>query len=141
MNLVVQYEAFIDENWRAIVRYDCAHGFFHRDLLKPNGEQEKKVFEIPDLNTAFSFARQDLEDRWKWYKEDEEMTNKESVKKDLAVGMDFIKSLIQSPDLIDHIPDGSTVSFLDEAGCKIESTSDQKMQRKYVRVRRSFELL
>lgn len=24
---------------------------------------------MPDLNTAFAFARQDIEDRWKWYKE------------------------------------------------------------------------
>lgn len=69
LNLVLQYEAFLEENWRAIVRYDCAHGFFHRDILKPNGDQEKKIFEMPDLNTAFSFARQDLEDRWEWYKE------------------------------------------------------------------------
>ncbi len=31
INLVIQYEAFIIEKWHAIVRYDCAHGFFHRD--------------------------------------------------------------------------------------------------------------
>ncbi|MFW6275637.1 MAG: DUF7718 family protein [bacterium] len=68
-DLVLQYEALIAEKWHAVVRYDCAHGFFHRDLLKPNGEKEKKVIDIPDLNTAFTFARQDIEDRWKWYKE------------------------------------------------------------------------
>ena len=63
INLVIQYEAFIIEKWHAIVRYDCAHGFFHRDTLKPNGEKEKRVVEMPDLNTAFAFARQDIEDR------------------------------------------------------------------------------
>jgi len=53
----------------AVVRYDCAHGFFHRDLLHPNGDREKKIIEVPDLEFAFTFARQDLEDKWEWYKE------------------------------------------------------------------------
>ncbi len=69
IDLVMQYEALIKTKWHAIVRYDCAHGFFHRDTLKPNGTQEKKAIDMPDLNTAFVFARQDIEDRWKWYKE------------------------------------------------------------------------
>ena len=69
IDLVIQYEALVKEKWYAIVRYDCAHGFFHRDTLKPNGEKEKRAIEMPDLNTAFAFARQDIEDRWKWYKE------------------------------------------------------------------------
>ncbi len=68
-DLLIQYEARIKEKWYAIVRYDCAHGFFHRDVLKPNGDKEKKAIEMPDLNTAFAFARQDIEDKWKWYKE------------------------------------------------------------------------
>jgi len=68
-DLVIQYEALINRKWHPIVRYDCVHGFFHRDLLHPNGEKEKKEIEMPDLNTAFAFARQDIEDRWKWYKE------------------------------------------------------------------------
>jgi hypothetical protein len=38
-------------------------------LLHPNGDKEKKVIEAPDLKYAFTFARQDLEDRWEWYKE------------------------------------------------------------------------
>jgi hypothetical protein len=69
LDLVFQYEALINEKWVAIVRYDCAHGFFHRDLLHPNGGKEKKVLEVPNLKYAFSFAKQDLEDKWEWYKE------------------------------------------------------------------------
>jgi hypothetical protein len=37
LDLVIQYETLINEKWVAVVRYDCAHGFFHRDLLHPNG--------------------------------------------------------------------------------------------------------
>lgn len=69
LDLVLQYEAMISEKWIPIVRYDCAHGFFHRDLLHPNGDKEKKVIDVPDLKYAFTFAKQDLEDKWEWYKE------------------------------------------------------------------------
>jgi hypothetical protein len=69
VDLVIQYEALINGKWIAIVRYDCAHGFFHRDILHPNGDKEKKVIDAPDLKYAFTFARQDLEDKWEWYKE------------------------------------------------------------------------
>ncbi len=67
--LVLQYEALINDKWFSIVRYDCAHGFFHRDLLHPNGDKEKKAIDMPDLKYAFTFAKQDLEDKWEWYKE------------------------------------------------------------------------
>ena len=67
--LALQYEALINDKWFSIVRYDCAHGFFHRDLLHPNGDKEKKAIDMPDLKYAFTFAKQDLEDKWEWYKE------------------------------------------------------------------------
>ncbi|OQX73475.1 MAG: hypothetical protein B6D61_12505 [Bacteroidetes bacterium 4484_249] len=69
LNLLIQYEGIINNKWIAIVRYDCAHGFFHRDIINPDGSQEKKAIEMDNLNIAFSFARQDLEDKWEWYKE------------------------------------------------------------------------
>jgi len=69
IDLVLQYEAMINDEWFPIVRYDCAHGFFHRDLLHPNGDKEKKALDVPNLKFAFTFARQDIEDKWEWYKE------------------------------------------------------------------------
>jgi len=67
--LFIQYETVIDDKWIEIVRYDCSHGFFHRDILLPNGNKEKKKIDIPDLKYAFTFAKQDIEDKWEWYKE------------------------------------------------------------------------
>jgi len=64
-----QYESFINNNWVAIVRYDCVHGFFHRDVIMPNGDKEKKSIEIDSLKNASKYAEQDLKDRWEWYKE------------------------------------------------------------------------
>lgn len=69
LDLIIQYETMINAKWIPIVRYDCAHGFFHRDLLHPNGDKEKKAIEVPDLKYAFTFSKQDLEDKWEWYKE------------------------------------------------------------------------
>ena len=50
------------------MRYDCAHGYFHRNTMKPNGDKEKQVIEIPNLKDAAKYAEQDLKDRWEWYK-------------------------------------------------------------------------
>lgn len=69
IDVLYQYESFINDNWVAIVRYDCAHGFFHRDVLMPNGDKEKKSIEIDSLKNASKYAEQDLKDRWEWYKE------------------------------------------------------------------------
>lgn len=42
IDVVYQYETFINENWVAIVRYDCSHGFFHKDVMSANGTKEKQ---------------------------------------------------------------------------------------------------
>lgn len=69
IDFVIQYESFIKEKWREIVRYDCSHGHFHRDIIFPDGEKEKKKIIIFDLKTASLYAEQDIADRWGWYKE------------------------------------------------------------------------
>jgi len=69
ISLLVQYETYIEKQWHAIVRYDTAHGFPHRDVMHPNGDQEKFPLAFPDLKTALQYAEQDIKDRWQWYKE------------------------------------------------------------------------
>ena len=63
MNLFVQYETLVKGKWEAIVRYDCAHGFFHRDRLFPDGSQKKRKIDIPNSNLALAYAKQDFDDR------------------------------------------------------------------------------
>ena len=69
VDIMYQYETLLNENWTAIVRYDCAHGFFHRDIMLPNGDKEKQVVEVGTLKNASLYAEQDLKDRWEWYRE------------------------------------------------------------------------
>jgi hypothetical protein len=69
IDLVVQYETQIKTHWKPVVRYDCAHGFFHRDIMSPDGSKEKKSLAIHDLDTALDYAEQDIKDHWEFYKE------------------------------------------------------------------------
>jgi hypothetical protein len=68
-DVVIQYETLINGKWVAIVRYDCAHGFFHKDMLLPDGSQEKTAIAINDLNIAIDYAEQELKDNWEIYKQ------------------------------------------------------------------------
>jgi len=68
-DIVVQLETKIKDKWYPIVRYDCSHGFFHRDLLNPKGEKTKQLIAIENLKDALTYAEQDIRDRWEWYKE------------------------------------------------------------------------
>lgn len=69
IDMVVQYESFIHNKWTPILRYDCAHGFFHRDVLFPKNEKEKQIIPIASLEDALFYAEQDIKDRWEFYKD------------------------------------------------------------------------
>ena len=69
IDIVFQYESLIVKKWTPIVRYDLAHGFFHRDVMKSNGEKEKTIIEIAELHEASIFAEHDIKDKWEFYKQ------------------------------------------------------------------------
>lgn len=65
---VIQYEAYIGGKWRAIVRFDESHGFFHRDVMSPPGAQQK--FALPTLNKklALTEAIEHIKQHWRSYR-------------------------------------------------------------------------
>jgi hypothetical protein len=65
----VQLETMVENQWHPVVRYDCAHGFAHRDLMQKNGSVIKTPVFIHDYNDALTFAESDLKANWKVYKE------------------------------------------------------------------------
>lgn len=69
------------------------------------------------------------------------MTNKEQIQRDMAVAFDFVQQIIENPDTLDKIPEGSAVTFLDEGNKKTEKTSKANPAKKYVRVKRHFEVI
>ncbi|MBT3878603.1 MAG: hypothetical protein HOI47_28650 [Candidatus Scalindua sp.] len=69
LEFVVQYEARISAKWRQIVRYDTAHGFAHKDIMKADGETIKLPLFFETYNLAFTYATIDLKANWKKYRE------------------------------------------------------------------------
>lgn len=65
---MVQYKAYIDGKWQAIVRFDEAHGFFHRDVMSPIGEQEKITEPAGDKKIALTQAVEDIKNSWRSYR-------------------------------------------------------------------------
>lgn len=65
----VQLETLRDDVWHAVVRYDTAHGFAHRDLIDLKGGTMKTPLFNQDWNDALTFAENDLKINWKYYKQ------------------------------------------------------------------------
>jgi hypothetical protein len=57
----------IGDEWVPVVRYDTAHGYAHKDLLRPDGTREKILLGIGDLNEALTLADKDSGENWEKY--------------------------------------------------------------------------
>jgi len=68
--LVVQYEAFIDDRWEQIIRYDTAHGYLHKDLYVRGRKEKIRKEQVPiaDLNQGLTQAIEDLKGHWESYR-------------------------------------------------------------------------
>ncbi len=67
VDFLVQLEVLAKEHWHPVVRYDFAHGFPHRDILTPRGDEEKTPLALEALEQCVQYAEQDLMDRQEWY--------------------------------------------------------------------------
>ena len=65
---IVQYTVQLEvrhlEAWHPVVRYDNAHGFCHRDVLHPDGSQDKTPVMSGGANETFTFAIDELRANW-----------------------------------------------------------------------------
>lgn len=64
----IQYEALIDEEWHPIVRYDTAHGRPHKDVLHPDGTQDKHEFYGYSREDVLTIGERDIKTNWKQYR-------------------------------------------------------------------------
>ncbi|MBI2118547.1 MAG: hypothetical protein HYT97_02850 [Elusimicrobia bacterium] len=69
IDFLVQLEVFTKIKWHPVVRYDFSHGFPHRDILLPDGQEEKTPLSLETLEQCVQYAEQDLVDRDEWYVE------------------------------------------------------------------------
>ena len=51
---VVQLEVLVQDEWKSVVRYDCAHGFAHCDRFTIGGDQRKDIL---------------IDDQWEAYRD------------------------------------------------------------------------
>lgn len=66
---VVQYETYRHGEWTPVVRYDTAHGFFHRDVYVFGGKKHfKENISSPSLEAALNFAIDDIHLNWRKHK-------------------------------------------------------------------------
>ncbi len=65
---VVQLEVNHKGNWKEVVRYDCAHGFAHRDSYNLHGKNKKEELSL-DFEDALTLADDDIDDNWETYKQ------------------------------------------------------------------------
>ena len=67
LRFTVQLEALRQDAWHAVVRYDNAHDFCHRDTVHADGTQEKTRVFVGDVNATFTYAIEDLKANWPAY--------------------------------------------------------------------------
>ena len=42
--------------------------------------------------------------------------------RDIAIAFDFVEQILDNPDMLDKIPDGASITFLDDENIKLEKS-------------------
>jgi hypothetical protein len=65
---VVQLEVRVQGQWREVVRFDCAHGYTHRDSYNLIGRHRKENLHL-SFEDALDLADDDIDENWENYKD------------------------------------------------------------------------
>jgi hypothetical protein len=68
------------------------------------------------------------------------MTNKEMIERNIGLTFDFLKQVIKDTAILNKIPDGSIIEFIEKDFTKIE-TMKSEIPDKYIKVNSQFELI
>ena len=70
IRFVVKLEYEDDGVWREIIRYDCFHGYVHKDVLGRSGDKSRVVrYELLDPTTGLNAAIADCSENFRSYVE------------------------------------------------------------------------
>lgn len=61
-------EILVNDQWKAVIRYDSAHGFAHIDQYYLDERKVKRELHLK-LSEALTLADEDIKENWKTYKE------------------------------------------------------------------------
>jgi len=67
VKFMVQLEVKYEGKWREVVRYDCAHGYAHRDSYDLRGKHMKEELYL-SFEDGLTLADDDIDDNWETYK-------------------------------------------------------------------------
>ena len=67
-NFSVQFEVQAGGKWREVIRYDCAHGYAHKDCYNIEGKR-RKINIFMNFEDALTFADDDINENWKIYRQ------------------------------------------------------------------------
>ena len=69
VTFMVQLEVEVEDGvWKAVIRYDCAHNFAHRDRYNLKGDHDKEEIPLSDTD-SLDLADKDINDNWDVYQE------------------------------------------------------------------------
>jgi len=64
---VVQLEVKVEDTWKEVVRYDCAHRYAHKDLYNIKGKHSKLNLYM-NYEDALTYADDDINENWQIYR-------------------------------------------------------------------------
>lgn len=79
VRFIIQYEALIAGKWHPIVRYDTAHSRPHKDMLHPDGTQDKIEFYGYIPEEVLTIGERDIKANWQQYRSEYERELKRNV--------------------------------------------------------------
>jgi hypothetical protein len=69
INFVVQLEIRIEQEWKVVIRYDCAHGYSHVDRYDKTEKQTKRPLNL-QFESALTYGDWDINENWQYYRDD-----------------------------------------------------------------------
>jgi hypothetical protein len=100
-----------EASWVPVVRYDCAHGFIHKDLMHQNGGRTKTRLSAQKLEDAIRLAIEEIERNLRLWLIDlgfesrvPEILKNVDIHDELQEARDFLLFLIDHPDRITQTP-------------------------------------
>ena len=67
VKLMVQLEVRVENEWKEVVRYDCAHDSVHKDSYNRAGKRRKMGLFLT-YEDALTFADDDITENWELYR-------------------------------------------------------------------------
>ncbi|MFZ5820799.1 MAG: DUF7718 family protein [Chloroflexota bacterium] len=69
LSFVAQLECFFGQSgWLPVIRYDTAHGFAHRDTMRPGKEAGKDSIPVRTYKEGLNYAIDDIKANWQVYR-------------------------------------------------------------------------